>query len=235
MSIASALTATLVPSRAWWLGCCSEQVLFSFYHVEFTCKLGLNRRTHMSTPIAQAEWKLGINDPSIVAWVVFGLYLIASFLCWESSRAAAKMPERDRRPSSWGLLSLLLLLLAVNKQLDLHTLVMRQLREFQIARVTAIIGFLIVSALAMTLMAVFRRLNLSKRLKVAYVSLLLIIVFQALRFSSMPMTELLTMHPLANSGLFHTHVIEILELLLVGLICYYASNLSNSRSTKMHS
>lgn len=176
----------------------------------------------MRSLIAQAEWKFGINDPTLVAWVVFSLYLIATLLCWGSERIIAKAEENKRGFSAWSVLSISLFMLAINKQLDLHTLVIPRLREFQINYPTALLGIAIAFALATIGFVILWRPSLTTRMKVSAVALFLIVAFQALRFSSMPISEFLTMHPFVDQGLFHTHIIEVIESILIGLICYCA-------------
>lgn len=178
----------------------------------------------MQSSIAQSEWKLGINDPTVVGWVVFGLYVVAALLCWQSQRTNAK--ALDRRPTSWGVLSFVLLSLAVNKQLDLHTLVIERLREFQIGRTTELLGFVTICVIAATIFVIVWRRSGTTRMKIAGIALFLIVAFQALRFSGMPMGAFLSVHPFADDGLFHTHIIEVLELILIGLICCCACSYS---------
>ena len=67
-------------------------------------------------------------------------------------------------------------------------------------------------------------------MKAAAIALFSIVAFQALRFSAMPMSEFLSVHPLADDGVFHTHIIEVLELILIGFICYCAYSNSSLES-----
>jgi hypothetical protein len=70
------------------------------------------------------NWHLGIGDPTPVGWITAFAYLAASLACamvWTGDRRA----RRHGRPGSpvfWLTLSLLLLFLGINKQLDLQTL-----------------------------------------------------------------------------------------------------------------
>ncbi|WP_417725905.1 isopropylmalate isomerase [Roseovarius sp.] len=61
------------------------------------------------------RWSPGIGDPSVMAWVTVGGYVVTGGLCL----AAARVRVQDRR--FWTILSVVLLFLAVNKQLDLQS------------------------------------------------------------------------------------------------------------------
>jgi len=96
------------------------------------------------------SWSPGIGDPNVVGWLTVVLYLVASALCWRQSRRLARdaagpsarlsstlltfalaflgarrrldaLPARERLRTLWRGLALLLLLLGINKQLDLQT------------------------------------------------------------------------------------------------------------------
>jgi len=97
------------------------------------------------------SWSPGIGDPTFVGWFTVAAYLITAGLCWRAFRrvdqkgprheagagavmlatlivaiAGAKrrvlaIPVRDRIRALWLVLSVFLLLLGINKQLDLQT------------------------------------------------------------------------------------------------------------------
>jgi hypothetical protein len=93
------------------------------------------------------SWRPGIGDPTLVAWVIVAGYLVASFLCWQvyrglragagatapgtpwlvlgavvsGSERISQMPLPTRLRALWSGLALVLLLLGINKQLDLQT------------------------------------------------------------------------------------------------------------------
>lgn len=75
--------------------------------------------------LENGEWKPGIGDPTIQGWTITILYFVAVALCvWAALRAYF----RHRRGAGglnhvyfWAGLGLLLLLLGINKQLDLQT------------------------------------------------------------------------------------------------------------------
>lgn len=64
-----------------------------------------------------AGWTPTIGDPTIYGWIAALAYLFTSLLCWRAHYSAAPSERR-----MWGALAVLLLALAINKQLDLQTL-----------------------------------------------------------------------------------------------------------------
>lgn len=69
-----------------------------------------------------AAWRPGIGDPHPMGWVTVGVYLLAALasamVAW---RGAFPPATRGRERVFWTLAALLLLFLAVNKQLDLQS------------------------------------------------------------------------------------------------------------------
>lgn len=69
-------------------------------------------------------WRPGIGDPTFMGWFTVFAYLATSFLCWKSARAALPRWKQTGNTGPvffWILFSALLLLLGINKQLDLQT------------------------------------------------------------------------------------------------------------------
>jgi hypothetical protein len=73
---------------------------------------------------ANERWRPGIGDPTVMGWVTVAAYLIAALGCF---RAAWREPDADghqrRRPAPfWLALAISMVALAINKQLDLQSL-----------------------------------------------------------------------------------------------------------------
>ncbi len=67
-------------------------------------------------------WVPGIGDPSLMGWLTTLLYCTAAFLCLNAARSIRHGQGRwDRGCLFWSALFLLMLMLGVNKQLDLQT------------------------------------------------------------------------------------------------------------------
>lgn len=72
------------------------------------------------------QWRPGIGDPSLMGWVTVAAYLGVALLCWRSARSAHGLVEQaaaHRGRRLWWMLASLFVLLAINKQLDLQSLV----------------------------------------------------------------------------------------------------------------
>jgi hypothetical protein len=65
-------------------------------------------------------WKPGIGDPSIIGWITVAAYIIAAWYCYRVVRNRRSF-RADRESRVWTSLSIGLLLLGINKQLDLQT------------------------------------------------------------------------------------------------------------------
>jgi hypothetical protein len=62
-------------------------------------------------------WKPEIGDPTVYGWLTVAAYAITALACWWAHRSA---PRAERQ--AWLALALLMAFLAVNKQLDLQSL-----------------------------------------------------------------------------------------------------------------
>ena len=72
------------------------------------------------------RWELGIGDPSVYGWATVAAYLLAALLCLVAWRSVPRVnPGRGRKRLRLFLAAtaLIMLALAVNKQLDLQTLI----------------------------------------------------------------------------------------------------------------
>jgi hypothetical protein len=72
--------------------------------------------------MAHFNWSPGVGDPTVGGWLTVALYLLAAISCWSTARrlrptSAQSLQERH----SWFVISVLFLLLGINKQLDLQT------------------------------------------------------------------------------------------------------------------
>lgn len=66
-----------------------------------------------------------VGDPTIIGWTITIAYFIAAFLCWRAGKLERESPLEIRNSHSyflWFGLAIILLILGLNKQLDLQTL-----------------------------------------------------------------------------------------------------------------
>ena len=68
------------------------------------------------------RWRPGIGDPTPVGWLTVVAYLGAALLCWRTLRAERRLEEPARRlVLFWALMTVGMLALGINKQLDLQS------------------------------------------------------------------------------------------------------------------
>jgi hypothetical protein len=178
--------------------------------------------------ILAAAWKFGSNDPSFIAWLIFGAYFFVGFLCWRAgfSSRSSQHPQAHRL---WRLLATALFLLGLNKQLDLHQLALELVQDatengnltrdirIGIVIIAGVIGLL-------TLLLVHKCTRGSTRQsRRALVTIIVLLALQVLRFLPSPVAALLLSHVFtAEGGLLHIHVIEIFELACIIVIGIFA-------------
>ena len=72
------------------------------------------------------HWRAGMGDNDLLGWATTVTYMVASALCARTAVAAVRPPSdasTGERPGDWAVLAFGLLLLGLNKQLDLQILV----------------------------------------------------------------------------------------------------------------
>ena len=82
-------------------------------------------------------WQPGIGDPTIAGWVTVVLCFLAAVLCWRRVLLAKRLRTGSEPGDSllfWCLLAAVMLFLAINKQLDLQTLLTEIGRNVAIAQ-----------------------------------------------------------------------------------------------------
>jgi len=83
--------------------------------------------TYFLSVIVNGHWRPGIGDPTIIGWLITGLYLTATVLCgicaWRSDRISP-INHNNHHRIFWWALTVFMLLMAINKQLDLQSWLM---------------------------------------------------------------------------------------------------------------
>ena len=136
----------------------------------------------------QFTWSLGIGDPTIGGWVTVALYLTATVSCWITMQRLADNPKERR---AW--LSVLFLVLAINKQLDLQSALTEigrilarrqhwyaQRQEVQII----VVGVLVTAAIVVLLTLIVWARRLSGPTLLALVGIALVIGYVLIRAAS---------------------------------------------------
>jgi len=73
----------------------------------------------------QLEWRPGIGDPGFMGWFTVVAYFAVAVLCAATRRAVRDrilQPELGRQHAVWGAMTVFLVALGINKQLDVQTL-----------------------------------------------------------------------------------------------------------------
>ena len=69
------------------------------------------------------DWSPGIGDPDPISWFIVFFYIVTSFLTFTAGMFRAQRDDRQLKARwFWFIATFILLLLAVNKQLDIQTL-----------------------------------------------------------------------------------------------------------------
>jgi hypothetical protein len=79
-------------------------------------------------------WRLGIGDPTVMGWLTVAGYFTAAMLCLREAVHSHLAKAASEKIFFWGMLSMLLVFLGFNKQLDLQTLLTLTGRRIAIAQ-----------------------------------------------------------------------------------------------------
>jgi len=198
-------------------------------------------------------WSPGIGDPNVMGWITVVAYLWASYLCfvnhrtWRAAagsatrgaaipvalallgqrRRLAALPEAVRMSALWKAIAIGLLLLGINKQLDLQT----ALTEFgrimakrqgwydgrQRVQIDFIIGIVLVGIWLVRSVLLLAGQNLP-RLGLALVGIVLLCCFVAIRASSFHHVDALLGAKLGDLKI--NWIMELGGIALVGLGAY---------------
>ena len=70
--------------------------------------------------IQNSKWSPGIGDPTVIGWLIFAAYITAAILCGKCTHSARKNHQK-KQFAFWLIITIILALLAANKQLDIQT------------------------------------------------------------------------------------------------------------------
>jgi hypothetical protein len=183
--------------------------------------------------VIAARWRPGIGDPTFLGWLTVAAYAAAALYamrCFSAARRAesrfrAHDPEiaRDQRAMKhlWLLISLTMVLLGLNKQLDLQTLLIQNVRDRAYAhgwyddRRRYQVDFILVMTAAAVLFGIAMSLRLRRvlpRVIVAIAGMGMLVLFVLVRASSFHYVD----RALSMGGRFRLNA--IIELSGIGLI-----------------
>lgn len=146
------------------------------------------------------RWHPGIGDPSIFGWITVVFYLIAVLVCAQKAVTLKNLGQGYR---FWMCLAIFLLLLGINKQLDLQTWFTQTLRDsahahgwYEQRRIfQGLFIFILAVVTLFSLMSIRRFLSDSwHRHKVAWVGIELLCAFILMRAASFHHMDLFINH-----------------------------------------
>jgi len=179
------------------------------------------------------RWRPGIGDPTFVGWLTVAAYVVAASLAARAFATARRAEvrfsvsepgvARDQRSMKhlWLLITITMVLLGLNKQLDLQTLLIQAVRDRAYAngwyndRRRYQVDFILVISAAAVLFGIGLSLRLRRVLRrviVAVAGLGMLVVFVLIRASSFHYVD----RALSMGGRFRVNA--IVELSGIGLI-----------------
>ncbi len=191
----------------------------------------------MTPYLALEQWTWGFHDPTVMGWGLTAGYFLAAgaagrAVCRTTTTGAAR-PGQGMARTVWALLALGLVLLGLNKQLDLQNLLRERARELYLEQGwhfshrlllrTVLTGVLVILAGgALALMTGWLQLaKAPRRTLLLFLGLTGVIL---LRFLPIPgITGVLGFTFLeSRPEVWHFHGVELVELALVGWIAWEA-------------
>lgn len=134
-------------------------------------------------------WSIGIGDPSFLGWFICISYFVACWICGNNALQAKKLG--DNYPF-WLGLTVFLLLLGINKQLDLQTLLIQIIRNLSIQhgwyeqRKLVQVAFVSLTSLSVLVSLIWLRIFLAdswRRYKMVWFGVTLLCAFILLRMA----------------------------------------------------
>lgn len=169
------------------------------------------------------HWAPGVGDPTPMAWVVVGIYVLAIVVALRNAIAA----RRTGQPMDfWGLLAVLLFLLGVNKQLDLQTWFIETGRDLALSQgwyerrrifQWAFVAVLLVAMVLSVLRVRERWADLWHQYRLVGAGVCLLLVFVFLRAATFQHVDELVGFQIGGGR--PTKALEPLALLLVAWAC----------------
>ncbi len=180
------------------------------------------------------RWHPGIGDPTVFGWLTVLVYLLAVKRCFTKSKESKFFGGNYH---FWHYLAAFLLLLGINKQLDLQTYFTELMRDraynygwYQFRRPVQI-AFIVTIGLGMTIALISLRLflaNLWRRYTITWIGIILLCTFILMRAASFHHFDIFIGHKML--GLTVNVLLENGALLLIILGTYLAKKFVNPLS-----
>jgi hypothetical protein len=200
----------------------------NLYHL-LSCFFILYFQTNLAFAATEdVRWHAGIGDPTIFGWMAVLVYIIAIFLCSKQAIISKKSTEDAH---FWAGLALFLLLLAINKQLDLQTWFTQTIKDNALAhgwyahRKPVQIIFIVTLGLSFLIVLTSLQLFLTnswRRHRLAWLGICLLCTFILMRASSFHHFDIFINHQVL--GLTVNEVLEVGSILLIILGTFFNHN-----------
>ena len=177
------------------------------------------------------RWHAGIGNPTILGWLTVAVYLVAVFCCVKQARVV-KM--RGGGTKFWIFLAIILLLLAINKQLDLQSWLTQATKGSALAngwyeyRELVQIALISIIGLSLLIVGVTSRLYLVsswRHYPLAWVGAILLFAFILMRAASFHHFDIFINQDIL--GIKINVIIEIGAVLLIILGAIFNKKLAN--------
>lgn len=168
-------------------------------------------------------WRPGIGDPTLMGWVTVVAYFGAALLCFREALAVKTNPANRDKRLFWWTLTVLLVFLGFNKQLDLQTLLTLTGRRIAIAQgwyesrraVQLIFVALIGAAGLLSVWLMTRLVRKHPELRLALVGFVALLAFVVIRAASFHhVDQLINFH---FAGVRMNWVLELGAITLVSM------------------
>jgi hypothetical protein len=171
------------------------------------------------------NWQPSIGDPSFMGWLTVASYFACAMIAWVVALSARHRGGRTFR--FWSVICFLMILLGINKQLDLQSLFTEVGRQIAIAqgwmvRRRVVQFWFIVSFGTVTIAAVlsfaFLMQRLFRRFMLAFIGLFFLAGFIVIRAVSFHHVDMMLRHRLFGARM--NWVLELTGICLIGIAGY---------------
>lgn len=186
------------------------------------------------------RWAVGFHDASFIGWVCTAGYVAAAVFSWSAGNQARSRGQRHAR-LFWLGLALALAGLGINKELDLHDLLIQTARDLSLAegwyeRRRIVLGSVLVAVAAggtLGLWMLLPRLRpFTHEMRVAGIAFITLCGVLLLRGAPWSVvSSVLTLNVTGQEdGLLHVHLSEVFELVALAWIAPAARRVAKPRS-----
>ncbi|NJN55879.1 MAG: hypothetical protein HC804_14715 [Anaerolineae bacterium] len=171
----------------------------------------------------QIGWRPGIGDPTVMGWLTVLFYLLVALACWFRSRITVSTSEMLLHRRFWQGLSIIVLLLGINKQLNFLTLFtslgrtwawQQQWWQERQSMQLGLLGLVVFLVVVLASISLWRFWHKGSRYVLATFGILLLCAFVLIRTTSLHAVDYYLYTPFAGIKLNWVFELGLLCLLL---------------------